>query len=316
MEKEKERANMRNFKNCTFCVKTVFHYAPLNAVLSIICYYIPAFFTGLRMILMQYIVDSAVALANGTGPVDTLILWGVLLVVMLILWASMQQMAKYELDVIGMKLSEKMAPDIARRLTMLEYSAFEEKGVHEVFQKMSDEPEKRVKNCFYRVLSTGQAMVSLISGMAVFFSISVWIGLGVILIGIPMTAIGYYQKGEYQKCIDFIDDYAKTGAILDAGVQSKKADCYVNLKKYDEALSCYDDAISIANDNPGLIPFLLAKKARVCHELKDYAKELELYETIKKEYPEIMKKKEYQNDSKLFDVEKYISRAKALAEKK
>ena len=121
-----------------------------------------------------------------------------------------------------------------------------------------------------------------------------------------MTAIGYYQKGEYQKCIDFIDDYAKTGAVLDAGVQSKKADCYVNLKKYDEALSCYDDAISIANDNPSLIPFLLAKKARVCHELKDYAKELELYETIKKEYPAEVN----------FDIEKYISRAKALAEKK
>lgn len=121
-----------------------------------------------------------------------------------------------------------------------------------------------------------------------------------------MTAIGYYQKGEYQKCIDFIDDYAKTGAVLDAGVQSKKADCYVNLKKYDEALSCYDDAISIANDNPSLIPFLLAKKARVCHGLKDYAKELELYETIKKEYPAEVN----------FDIEKYISRAKALAEKK
>ena len=121
-----------------------------------------------------------------------------------------------------------------------------------------------------------------------------------------MTAIGYYQKGEYQKCIDYIDDYAKTGAVLDAGVTSKKADCYVNLKKYPEALSCYDEAISIASDNPSLIPFLMAKKARIYHEQKDNAKELEMYETIKNEYPQDIS----------FDVDKYIERAKALVEKK
>jgi len=214
---------MRNFKNCILCIKTVFHYAPVNAVLSIICYYIPAFFTGLRMLLMQYIVDSAVALISGTGTIDTLIVWGVLLVVMLILWASMQQAAKYELDVIGMKLSEKMAPDMARRLAMLEYAAFEEQGVHEVFQKMSDEPEKRVKNCFYRVLSTGQAMVSLISGMAVFFSISVWIGLGVIIIGIPMMAIGYYTAGREVKITEEAADVRRRMTDLKGLLTNKHA---------------------------------------------------------------------------------------------
>ena len=121
-----------------------------------------------------------------------------------------------------------------------------------------------------------------------------------------MTAIGYYQKGEYQKCIDFIDGYSKTSSTIDAGAYSLKGDCYVNLKKYDEALGCFSDALSAANENPYLAPFIMAKQARIYNEKKDYAKELEIYETIKKDYAQTAQ----------FDVEKYINRAKTLMEKK
>ena len=121
-----------------------------------------------------------------------------------------------------------------------------------------------------------------------------------------MTAIGYYQKGEYQKCIDFIDGYSNTGSAIDAGAYSLKGDSYVNLKKYDEALGCYNDALSAADENPFLAPFIMAKQARIYNEKKDYAKELEIYEAIKKDYAQTIQ----------FDVEKCINRAKTLMEKK
>lgn len=121
-----------------------------------------------------------------------------------------------------------------------------------------------------------------------------------------MTAVGYYQKGEYQKCIEFIDGFSKTGSAIDAGAYSLKGDCYVNLKKYDEALACFNDALSAADENPYLAPFIMSKQARIYNEKKDHAKELEIYETIKKDYAQTIQ----------FDVEKYINRAKALMEKK
>ena len=121
-----------------------------------------------------------------------------------------------------------------------------------------------------------------------------------------MTAVGYYQKGEYQKCIEFIDGFSKTGSTIDAGAYSLKGDCYVNLKKYDEALACFNDALSAADENPYLAPFIMSKQARIYNEKKDHAKELEIYETIKKDYAQTIQ----------FDVEKYINRAKALMEKK
>lgn len=121
---------------------------------------------------------------------------------------------------------------------------------------------------------------------------------------IMMAIVAYYENGEYQKCIDYINDFSKTGSILDAGVYSVKGDCYVNLKNYEEALGCYDDAISACDNNPELAPFFMAKQARIYNEQKEYAKELEVYETIKKEYPKYAH----------LEVDKFIERAKNLVE--
>ena len=119
-----------------------------------------------------------------------------------------------------------------------------------------------------------------------------------------MVAISHYANGEYEKCIESLNDFSNTGAIIDAGAESLKGDCYVNMKEYDKALDCYDDAISACDENPQLAPFFMAKQARIYNEKKEYAKELEVYETIKKEYPTYTG----------IEVDKYIQRAKTLAE--
>lgn len=119
-----------------------------------------------------------------------------------------------------------------------------------------------------------------------------------------MSAVALYQKGEYQKCIDALSSTSSVGEVIDAGAKALEGDCYVNLKKYDEALSCYEDAVSASNDNPVLAPFIMQKQARVYHELKDYAKELKVYEAIKSDYP------------KFDGIERYYERAKNLVENK
>ncbi len=186
---------MRIIKNCIFCMKTVFHYAPSNFIICFVCYFVPGFFTGLHVLFLQNIIDRAIAFVQGTGELDTLILYGVLLVVMTTLWSSMQQIATYQRDAISVKLTKKMAPDIADRLMKLEYGSFEEQETYEIFQKMTKEPEQMVLNCFFRTMIVGLTTVSLIFAMGVFFYISPWIGMGVIVIGIPMMILGYYSAG-------------------------------------------------------------------------------------------------------------------------
>ncbi len=187
---------MKVIRNCTYAIRTVFHYAPWNVVLYTIGYFVPAFFTGLQMLLVQQIVDSGVALVQGEGELRPVVWWSGLLVVMLTLWVSLQKLAQYETLAIRTRLTRRMAPDIADKLIGLEYASFEEKGVQEVFQRMSNEPQQMVADCFNRAMINIQGTMSLLFSMAVFFSISLWVGVGVLLIGIPTTILGFFSAGK------------------------------------------------------------------------------------------------------------------------
>lgn len=186
---------MKNLRNCLFCFQTVCRYVPFHAFVSVICFFVPASFTGFQVLLLRHIVDGAVAFAQGGGELEAVILWGVVLVALLALGSSMQRVGIYQMDIISVKLMERMAPDIARRLMELEYASFEEQQTQELFQKMSGAPEIGVYNCCLSTMFVIQKTITLGCSMAVIFSISPWIGLGIILIGIPMLILGYYAAG-------------------------------------------------------------------------------------------------------------------------
>ena len=63
-------------------------------------------------------------------------------------------------------------------------------------------------------------------------------------------------------------------------------DCYVNLKQYDKAISCYDKAISKADNNSQIVPRVLLKEANVYDAQKNYQKALECYQKIAKDFPQ------------------------------
>lgn len=121
-----------------------------------------------------------------------------------------------------------------------------------------------------------------------------------------MAATLLFQKGEYQKALDMVKGYDAKEAIVGAAAFSLEGDCYVNLKKYDEALSCYDKAIKQSDDNALYTPLFMLKKATVLREQKNYKAELEVLEEIKEEYPD------YGNAYRI-DIDKYIARAKYQA---
>jgi tetratricopeptide (TPR) repeat protein len=121
-----------------------------------------------------------------------------------------------------------------------------------------------------------------------------------------MAATLLYQKGEYQQAIDQLSEYDPTEAIVGAAAYSLEGDCYVNLKKYPEALKAFDKAISQSDDNALYTPLFMFKKATVLREQKDYKAELQVLETIKEKYPD------YSTAYRL-DIDKYIARAKYQA---
>jgi len=122
------------------------------------------------------------------------------------------------------------------------------------------------------------------------------------------SAIILYQKKKYQEAANYLEKYSPAGELVGPASQSLLGDCYVNLKQYDKAVSAFDKAAKLAGDNEVYTPTFLLKKATVLHELKKYADEAAVYQSIKDKYPN------YLNNFNI-DADKYIERANALAGK-
>ena len=189
---------MKVLRNCWFSLKTVFRYVPFHTLAAMVCLFVPATFAGLQVLFLQRIVDSALAYMGGAGSgaeagaMESMVLWGICLVVILTLDISVQRIGTYQMELANMRLMERMAPDIAARLMSLEYASFECRQTRELFQKMSGSPENGIYNCCLSAMFVIQRTIRLVFSMTVIFAISPWMGLGILLIGIPMMILGYY----------------------------------------------------------------------------------------------------------------------------
>lgn len=99
------------------------------------------------------------------------------------------------------------------------------------------------------------------------------------------AAQAYYRIGKYQEAIKYLDKFSTKEEVLGAQAYVLRGDAYVNLKKYDEALSAFQSAVKMATGNRQIVPMVLWKEANIYDEQKKYDKALECYEQIKTAFP-------------------------------
>lgn len=121
------------------------------------------------------------------------------------------------------------------------------------------------------------------------------------------AAILLYKDKKYEDAIKYLNDYSAGESIIGASSKSLEGDCYVNLKKYNEALDCFKQAVKISDNNPHYTPAFLLKEATVYRELKDYKNEAAVYELIDRDYPN------YGAEVGI-DLKKYLKRAQNAAQ--
>lgn len=119
-----------------------------------------------------------------------------------------------------------------------------------------------------------------------------------------MTAEKFYADSKYQQALDYLDQVSVSSDIVNVGVNCLKGDCYANLKKLDQALEAYNDALDCADGNAQLTPYVLFKQANIYREQKNYEKEYECYSAIRTDYPGFLQ-----------DIDKYYERARQAAGK-
>lgn len=123
------------------------------------------------------------------------------------------------------------------------------------------------------------------------------------------SAILLYQEGKYQEALNSLNEYSLDDELIGAAAESLKGDCLVNLKKYDEAIASYDNAISVSADNALYTPLFMMKKATVLSAQKKYADAAAIYQKIKESYPKYLM-------AYRVNIDKYIDRANFLANQK
>ena len=119
------------------------------------------------------------------------------------------------------------------------------------------------------------------------------------------AGICFLRKGEYDNAIEYLSKYDAeddiTGALALGGI----GDANLELGKKDDALKYYKKAIDWDNNQFTAAVYLM-KAAMVYEMLGDYKSAADFYEKIKKDYP---------NTSEAREVDRYIARAQAMANK-
>ena len=95
-----------------------------------------------------------------------------------------------------------------------------------------------------------------------------------------------YNTGKYEEAAKYLKKFSSKDKVADANAKILLGDCYVNLKKYDDAIDAFKSAVKKADGNPQIAPRALLKQAVVFDEQKKYGDALKCYETIKTDYPE------------------------------
>ena len=186
---------MKAIKNCVWVVGTVLKIAPCLAVITLICEISVAMFRPLQIIVTQRIVDSAsVYLQYGSG-LNRLALWGIMLVVILILWVTLQKLEYY---IVRVKMKKKLiiefSPQVLDKLRGLPYSFFESESSNDTLERISNDPAKLIEDSYYRILLTFFSLVSITATVVLIFTYSVWIGLGILVLTVPMTLVINYSS--------------------------------------------------------------------------------------------------------------------------
>lgn len=119
------------------------------------------------------------------------------------------------------------------------------------------------------------------------------------------AGVSYLKKGEFQKAVEYLEDFSTEDPLVGPMAIGALGDAYLELGKNEKAVAQYMKASS-ASDNELTSPVFLMKAGMTYELLGTYDKALEVYKTIKTNYPRSFEGR---------DIDKYIARAEGFITK-
>lgn len=111
--------------------------------------------------------------------------------------------------------------------------------------------------------------------------------------------ICYLKTGQFQKAIDYLEDFSADDMYVGSIALGAMGDCYMELGKTEKAIDKYIAAAE-KNDNDLTSPLYFMKAGVACEINNDFVGALKYYGIIKEKY---------RKSSQFSEIEKYIARA-------
>jgi tetratricopeptide (TPR) repeat protein len=119
------------------------------------------------------------------------------------------------------------------------------------------------------------------------------------------AGVSYLHLGQYDKSIEHLKEFDVDDKIIEPKKYGSLGNAYMEKNDVEKALDYYIKAYK-ADDNQYTRPYFMDKAAFAYEELGEYENAIELYEKIKREYP---------NSNQSQEADKNISRLQVLAKK-
>ncbi|HKK10372.1 MAG TPA: tetratricopeptide repeat protein [Bacteroidales bacterium] len=114
------------------------------------------------------------------------------------------------------------------------------------------------------------------------------------------AGVSYLKLGEYEKALDYLNDFDGEGDIVEAWAMGKKGDAYMEMGEVEKAVDYYEDAANLI-DNEFSTPHFLMKAGMTYETLSKNDEALAIYKKIQKDYPQSKEAR---------SIERYIARVK------
>ena len=175
-----------------YALKTVFRYAPgvagMYAVLSLtssVC-------SVAQILVLRGLVDGVYSYVRRTGGGGSILLWGSLYLAALTA-SAVYGLSRNKLNwYLRRRLTKSLTPAIVEKFSRMEYQYFENAEFQDVISRMSQDPQEKIHAAFLNVVDFVMHLLTLLGILGIFFGASLWIGMGAVLIGVPMSVLKIY----------------------------------------------------------------------------------------------------------------------------
>lgn len=192
------------FKKSLKSISIVYKYAPWLTFFKLLQIIISASLSAASLFFIQEVIDSASSYVLHNTNLNTLFLWGGLLLFSMLFGAIGTDFLEGILHIsLKRRLNAGMTPDVLNKFRRLDYACFESKRFHDTLNRMSKDPADRILQLFISTTDVIKYSVRLIGATLVFLQTAWWLALGFAVLFVPLTLLNFktadMMNGIYNK---------------------------------------------------------------------------------------------------------------------